>query len=49
MGQRSEGVKAVFDTNVLISALGWNGKPVSFPEAGHVLFYSLAALCYARG
>jgi len=27
MGQRSEGVKAVFDTNILISALGWNGKP----------------------
>jgi predicted nucleic acid-binding protein len=27
MGQRSESVKAVFDTNVLISALGWNGKP----------------------
>jgi putative PIN family toxin of toxin-antitoxin system len=27
MGQRSESVKAVFDTNILISALGWNGKP----------------------
>jgi len=27
MGQRTEGVKAAFDTNVLISALGWDGKP----------------------
>jgi len=27
MGERTASVTAVFDTNVLISALGWGGKP----------------------
>jgi putative PIN family toxin of toxin-antitoxin system len=33
MGSGTTGVKAVFDTNVFISALGWNAKPEHSLEA----------------